>query len=174
MLKVREDHWVCTVCGKAYNVRRNLHRHVISIHLRPKAHVCPVCQRTFNYKSNLTDHLKGHLKQFALPSSTWGWCLYPSSHTAKAIFFDKYSLDIMFCWHLLSFLASSWTWCISSSLQIPVLTCFISEHFGIVTLHSKSFLALMFNRKSWCSASEIPVQSFVHMAIKNLFTGLSM
>ncbi|KAK7081878.1 hypothetical protein SK128_026200, partial [Halocaridina rubra] len=57
--------YTCQRCGKAYGVRRSLHRHQkFECGVEPKF-VCPVCNKRCTHKFNLKQHILSHHKQIA-------------------------------------------------------------------------------------------------------------
>jgi len=50
----------CTECGKGFTERRNVTRHVATVHRREKRHTCEVCGKGFGEAGPLRDHRRMH------------------------------------------------------------------------------------------------------------------
>ena len=49
----------CTLCGKAFNLKQNLERHIL-IHTDPGSYRCGICEITCTQRSNLKKHSATH------------------------------------------------------------------------------------------------------------------
>ena len=57
-----EENYLCyySDCGRIYNSKYNLVRHINTNHLMILKYVCPVCSRKFPHRQNLECHEKAH------------------------------------------------------------------------------------------------------------------
>ncbi|GIQ79917.1 hypothetical protein KIPB_000624 [Kipferlia bialata] len=56
----------CPKCGKTFNNRVSLHRHLSQTH-KGKDHLCPYCGKGFKRRTNLNDHIHTHTNERPYP-----------------------------------------------------------------------------------------------------------
>lgn len=56
-----DTNFVCTTCGKIYQYKQTLVRHIRYVCQKEPMHECPVCNRRMHIKSNLVQHLRTHM-----------------------------------------------------------------------------------------------------------------
>lgn len=61
-------------CGKTYNTRFNLRRHINSTHLKIKNFICEICSKHFVSKQNLKEHNFIHTGEKPFPCDEPGCC----------------------------------------------------------------------------------------------------
>lgn len=64
----------CGICSSAFFKKRDLDRHVLTIHTNAKQYKCESCSKTFNRKDKLTRHEKIHL----IPQNVYNCSLCPA------------------------------------------------------------------------------------------------
>lgn len=73
-------------CGKEYNSKFNLKRHVEIYHLKSKQVQCPICFKFFRIKQNLVEHSYIHSKQKPYRCS---WCRLSFRHKSSLLKHDR-------------------------------------------------------------------------------------
>lgn len=53
---IEENNFICQICGKNYNTRLNLNRHIRTLHQKIKDHQCPECGKKFVDSTRLKEH----------------------------------------------------------------------------------------------------------------------
>jgi len=57
MQELENGVWLCLICNKSYNQRRNLRSHILNYHQGDQSVQCTICFKTYKNKAILSSHI---------------------------------------------------------------------------------------------------------------------